>query len=134
MPSWVTDHIKEYQATNGEKGHIWRGVTTLLLQTTGRKSGEPLLLPLIYGKSGENFLIVASKGGAPGHPAWYLNLRDNPEVEVQVAADKFKAKARTATPEEKPEMWKTMAAIWPAYNEYQQKTTREIPIVVIERA
>lgn len=133
MPGWIAGHIKSYIESNGENGHLWRGVPTLLLTTTGRKSGEPLLLPLIYGRDGERFLIVASKGGAPGHPAWYLNLRDNPDVQLQVGAEKFAATARTATADEKPRLWETMAKVWPAYNEYQQRTTREIPVVVLER-
>ncbi len=134
LPGWIADHIKSYQATDGADGHIWRGVPTLLLTTTGRKSGEPLLLPLIYGRDGENFVVVASKGGAPAHPAWYLNLRAHPEVQVQVGAEKFTGRARTATADERPRLWEAMAKIWPAYNEYQQKTRREIPVVVIERA
>lgn len=131
-PGWITEHMEAYLASNGEKGHIWRGVPTLLLTTTGRKSGEPLMLPLIYGTDGGNFLVVASKGGAPGHPAWYLNLVANPTVEVQVKDRKFTARARTASAAEKPGLWEKMAAIWPAYNEYQQKTSREIPVVVLE--
>lgn len=134
LPGWIADHIKSYQATDGADGHIWRGVPTLLLTTTGRKSGEPLLLPLIYGRDGENFVVVASKGGAPAHPAWYLNLRAHPEVQVQVGAEKFTGRARTATADERPRLWEAMAKVWPAYNEYQQKTWREIPVVVIERA
>lgn len=133
LPQWIADHLKQYLETDGREGHIWNGVPTLLLTTTGAKSGKPLQLPLIYGKDGDNYLVVASKGGAPEHPAWYHNLDANPDVDVQVAADKFKAKARTATAEEKPRLWETMAKIWPAYNEYQQKTTRDIPVVVLER-
>ncbi len=87
---------------------------------------------MIYGKDGDSYLVVASKGGAPGHPAWYLNLRDNPDVRMQVGPEKLSARARTAGPEEKPRLWETMATIWPAYNEYQQKTDREIPVVVLE--
>lgn len=132
LPGWIQEHLTAYLESNGENGHIWRGVPTLLLTTTGRKSGEPLMLPLIYGEYGANFLVVASKGGAPGHPAWYLNLASNPEVEVQVKDRKFTATARTATAAEKPALWAKMAAIWPAYNEYQQKTSREIPVVVLE--
>ena len=77
---------------------------------------------------------MASKGGAPAPPAWYLNLTDDPDVQVQVKADRFPARARTATPEEKAELWRTMAEIWPAYDEYQGKTDREIPVVVLERS
>lgn len=134
LPDWVTDHITRYLETDGEDGHTWRGVTTLLLTTRGRVSGEPLLLPLIYGTDGDRYLVVASKGGAPDHPDWYKNLVANPDVEVQVKADKFRARARTATPDEKPALWSTMASIWPAYDEYQEKTDREIPLVILERA
>jgi deazaflavin-dependent oxidoreductase (nitroreductase family) len=133
LPQWIADHLKQYLETDGREGHIWNGVPTLLLTTTGAKSGKALQLPLIYGKDGDNFLVVASKGGAPEHPAWYTNLVANPDVAVQVEADKFNAKARTATAEEKPRLWDTMAKIFPNYNEYQQKTTRDIPVVVLER-
>ena len=133
LPQWIADHLKQYLETDGREGHIWNGVPTLLLTTTGAKSGKQLQLPLIYGKDGDNYLVVASKGGAPQHPAWYHNLDANPDVAVQVEAEKFKAKARTATAEEKPRLWETMAKIFPNYNEYQQKTTRDIPVVVLER-
>jgi deazaflavin-dependent oxidoreductase (nitroreductase family) len=127
------EHTQRYRETGGEEGHEWQGTKTLLLTTTGRKSGEPRELPLIYGRSGEDYLIVASKGGADTPPAWYVNLKANPEVEVQVMDERFKARAREATPDEKPEMWKTMTAEWPAYDDYQRKTEREIPIIVLER-
>jgi deazaflavin-dependent oxidoreductase (nitroreductase family) len=128
------EHVKRYRETDGEVGHHWEGTHTLILTTTGRKSGEERSTPLIYGRSGDDYMIVASKGGAPEPPAWYLNLEANPEAEIQVKADRFKVNTRTATPEEKPALWKTMAAEWPAYDEYQQKTDREIPVVVLERA
>jgi deazaflavin-dependent oxidoreductase (nitroreductase family) len=128
------EHTQRYRETGGKEGHDWQGTKTLLLTTTGRKSGEPRELPLIYGKSGDDYLIVASKGGADKPPAWYVNLKANPEVEVQVMDDRFKAHAREATPDEKPQMWETMVAEWPAYNDYQRKTEREIPIIVLERA
>ena len=127
------DHVERYRATDGEEGHDWQGTQTLILTTKGRKSGEPRELPLIYGKSGDDYLIVASKGGADAPPAWYLNIEADPDVEVQVWDDRFPAKARVATAEEKAEMWKTMTAEWPAYDDYQKKTDREIPIVVLER-
>src|SRR3954452_24544274 len=129
-----TEHTQRYRETGGEEGHDWQGTQTLLLTTKGRRSGEPRELPLIYGRHGDDFLVVASKGGAPEHPAWYLNLQADPEVEVQVGAERFKARARTATAQERAEMWPTMTAEWPAYDEYQTKTDREIPIVVITRA
>ena len=129
------EHVKRYVETDGEVGHDWQdGVPVLILTTTGRRSGEERPTPLIYGRSGDDYLVVASKGGAPDPPAWYLNLSEAPDVQVQVKADRFGAHARTATPEEKAEMWSTMAAIWPAYDEYQTTTDREIPVVVLERA
>jgi deazaflavin-dependent oxidoreductase (nitroreductase family) len=128
------EHVKRYVETDGEVGHDWQdGVPVLILTTTGRRSGEDRPTPLIYGRSGDDYLVVASKGGAPEPPAWYLNLSEAPDVQVQVKADRFGAHARTATPEEKADMWSTMAAIWPAYDEYQTKTDREIPVVVLER-
>jgi deazaflavin-dependent oxidoreductase (nitroreductase family) len=129
------EHVERYRATDGEEGHEWReGTSILLLTTTGRKSGEERTTPLIYGRSGDDYLIVASMGGAPDHPAWFKNIQDDPDVEIQVKADRMKARARTATPDEKPELWKTMTGEWPAYDEYQQKTDREIPVVVLEPA
>ena len=128
------EHTQKYKETGGQEGHDWQGTQTLLLTTKGRKSGEPRELPLIYGKSGDDYLIVASKGGADTPPAWYLNIEADPDVELQVWDDRFPAKARVATPEEKAEMWKTMTAEWPAYDDYQKKTDRDIPIVVLERA
>jgi deazaflavin-dependent oxidoreductase (nitroreductase family) len=105
----------------------------LLLTTTGRHSGQPRTTPLIYGRDGDRYLVVASRGGAPKHPDWYQNLVAQPEVHVRVMADRFKARARTATAAEKPPLWKTMAAIFPPYDEYQTRTTREIPVVILER-
>jgi deazaflavin-dependent oxidoreductase (nitroreductase family) len=126
-------HVARYRETGGEHGHNWKGTTTLLLTTTGRRSGEQHTTPLIYQPYGDDYLVVASKGGAPEPPAWYLNLQEQPEVELQVADEVFRAHARTATADEKPAMWSTMAATWPAYDEYQSKTDREIPVVVLER-
>jgi deazaflavin-dependent oxidoreductase (nitroreductase family) len=130
---WVSDHIRQYVATDGEQGHHWRGVPTLLLTTRGRRSGKLRRTALIYGRDGDNYLLVASQGGAPQHPAWYLNLVADPVVHLQVGAEKFTARARTAGPDEKPELWRTMAGMWPDYDKYQTKTDREIPVVVLER-
>jgi deazaflavin-dependent oxidoreductase (nitroreductase family) len=127
------DHVKRYVATDGEEGHDWQGTTTLILTTTGRRSGEPRPTPLIYGTAGDDYLVVASKGGADQPPAWYLNLQAQPEVDVQVKGDRFRARARTATADEQPALWQTMTERWPAYDEYQQKTERQIPVVVLER-
>jgi len=131
---WVAEHVQRYIETNGADGHIWRGVPTLILTTLGRRSGKPRRLALIYGQDGDHYVIVASKGGAEKHPEWYLNLLDHPEVQVQVLADRFRAKARTATPEEHKALWPRMAEIWPNYNDYQKKTDRQIPLVILERA
>lgn len=127
------EHVNRYVETNGEEGHDWQGTTTLLLTTTGRRSGEKHTTPLIYQRHGDDYLVVASKGGADQPPAWYLNLQAEPEVEVQVKGEKFRARARTATTAEKPGLWSVMTRAWPAYDDYQKKTTREIPVVVLER-
>ena len=134
MPLFGQEHVARYRETGGEQGHDWQGTKTLLLTTTGRRSGEPREHALIYGRHGDDYLVVASKGGAPQHPAWYLNLQADPEVELQVGEERFAATARTATPEEKPELWRIMTAEWPAYDEYQTKTDRDIPVVVLSRA
>ena len=127
------EHVERYEASDGAEGHEWEGTQTLLLTTAGRRSGQPRTTPLIYAPYGDAYTIVASKGGSDEPPAWYLNLSEQPEVEVQVLGDRFKARARTAGAEEKPEIWKTMVSEWPAYDEYQQRTEREIPVVVLER-
>lgn len=127
------EHVERYVETDGAEGHDWQGTTTLLLTTTGRKSGKRHTTPLIYQESDGDYLVVASKGGADTPPEWYLNLQADSRVEVQVLADRFTARARTASPEEKPALWRAMAAVWPAYDDYQKKTSREIPVVVLER-
>jgi len=132
-PGWQQAHARRYIESDGKDGHIWEGVTTLLLTTTGRRTGLARTTPLIYGRAGERYLVVASRGGAPAHPSWYDNLVAQPIVQVQVLADRFKARARTATAAERPALWKTMAAIWPPYDDYQQRTAREIPVVILER-
>lgn len=129
---WVSRHIRAYVESNGKRGHRWNGVDTLLLTTTGRSTGKLRRTALIYGRDGDRFIVVGSKGGAADHPQWYLNLVAEPNVEIQVGPDRFAATARTATPDEKPELWRTMARIWPEYDRYQTRTTRPIPVVVIE--
>ncbi len=130
------EHVRRYRETGGEVGHIWkRGAKVLLLTTTGRSSGEPRTTPLIYENAGDGaYVIVASKGGAPEHPGWYRNLARDPQVEVQVEADVFPARARTASGEERERLWRLAAEQWPDYDAYQQRTDREIPVVVLERA
>jgi deazaflavin-dependent oxidoreductase (nitroreductase family) len=130
---WVAEHTRRYVETNGEEGHLWRdGIPTLVLTTLGRRSGRPRRNALIYGRDGDNYLIIASKGGADSHPLWYLNLSADPEVRIQVGAEKLPARARTASAEEKARLWPIMAGIFPNYNEYQAKTSRDIPLVILE--
>lgn len=131
---WVNKHIREYVASDGKKGHQFYGTPTLLLTTRGRKSGSLRRTALIYGQDGEKFLLVASNGGSPTHPLWYLNLVADPNVQLQVGAEKFAARARTANKKEKPRLWKIMTKIFPKFDVFQQKAEREIPLVVVERA
>jgi deazaflavin-dependent oxidoreductase (nitroreductase family) len=132
---WVKSHIKEYVTTNGKKGHHWRGLPTLLLTTVGRQSGQLRRTALIYGRDGNNYIVVASNGGATHHPQWYQNLVKTPAVKVQVGADKFTAQAHTATARLKPRLWRLMAEIFPQYDSYQIKASeagREIPVVILK--
>jgi deazaflavin-dependent oxidoreductase (nitroreductase family) len=128
------EHVRRYIETDGEVGYIWReGSPILLLTVTGRKSGNEYTTPLIFGRDGESYVLVASQGGRPKHPDWYLNLAAHPEVGVQVKGDTFRARARTADGEERERLWRAMNEIWKHYDSYQEKTTREIPVVVLER-
>ena len=139
LPSWIKNHIERYVATDGADGYLWDAslgggkgmVPTLLLTTVGRKSRRILTLPLIFGRSGPNYVVVASKGGAPAHPAWYLNLQANPKVQLQVKAEKFTALAHTADTAERAVLWPKMVEIYGPYAQYQTKTDRQIPVVVL---
>jgi deazaflavin-dependent oxidoreductase (nitroreductase family) len=141
LPDWIKDHVSRYLASGGEDGYLWDAsigggkgmVPTLLLTTVGRKSGKVLTLPLIFGQSGADYVVVASKGGSPAHPAWYLNLEAKPEVQVQVKADKFTARAHTATGAERATLWTKMVGLYGPYADYQKKTDRQIPVVVLKR-
>ena len=129
---WVAEHTQRYLDSGGEDGHEWRpGVPTLLLTTTGRRSGVKRRTALIYGRDNTDYVVVASKGGSQEQPAWYLNLEANPEVEIQVFDEVLPAVARTAIGEERERLWALMRQIWPAYDEYQTRTDREIPVVVL---
>jgi deazaflavin-dependent oxidoreductase (nitroreductase family) len=131
---WVARHIRRYVDSDGAKGHEWRpGVFTLLLTTRGRRSHKLRRTALIYGRDGDRYVVVGSVGGAARHPAWYHNLVEHPEVEVQVGAERFRATARPAGAEERPRLWSLMTGIWPAYEGYQKKTRRQLPVVVLER-
>jgi proline iminopeptidase len=135
MTLFGEEHVRRYQETDGEEGYVWReGSTILLLTTRGRKTGNPTTTPLIFDLDGGDPVIVASKGGAPEHPGWYRNILENPHVDVQIKGEKFHAHPRTAEGEERERLWKQMNKMWPHYDEYQTKTDREIPVVVLERA
>lgn len=127
------EHVERYLATDGEEGYVWRNGTTILILTTkGRTTGKEYQHPLIFRPYGEDYLVVASKGGADEAPSWYKNLQADPEVTVQIQGERFPARARTATADERPQMWRHMTEVWPDYDEYQKKTDREIPVVVLE--
>ncbi|HSM68689.1 MAG TPA: nitroreductase family deazaflavin-dependent oxidoreductase [Xanthomonadales bacterium] len=139
LPDWIASHLKLY-AEDPDKGHAWDSthvggpgiLPVLLLTTKGRKSGMPRTMPLIYARDGVDYVVIASKGGAPAHPAWYLNLVDEPECEIQVAHEHLSVRARTAEPGERERLWQIMRDIYPPYDDYQAATSRAIPVVVLE--
>lgn len=126
------DHLRQYLESDGEEGYVFRGVTCLILTSIGWKSGEPRQVPLMFSRDGGSYLLVASLGGASDDPYWFKNLVANPEAEIQVKAEHIAVRARVATPEERPRLWAIAAAAYPAYDAYQARTTREIPIVVLD--
>ncbi|WP_216638074.1 nitroreductase family deazaflavin-dependent oxidoreductase [Mycobacterium colombiense] len=128
------DHVRAYRETGGETGYLWNGVPTLLLTVTGRRTGRALTSALIFGRDGDDYLVVASMGGAPRHPSWYLNLQANPAAGIQVQADELAVVARTASAAEKPRLWKIMTDVWPNYDVYQSRTDRDIPVVLLTPA
>ena len=129
---WVADHIRNYVDSNGADGHIWRGVPTLLLTTKGHQSGLLRRTALIYGRDGDDYVIVASKGGAPTDPQWYTNLKKESAVTIQVGANILSGMASTyALDANREKVWQSMVAIWPGFAEYKEKTTRQIPLVRI---
>ena len=141
LPGWMVDHANRYLASGGTDGHMYEmtqpgrpqlTIPSLLLTTTGRKSGERFVFPLFYGKAGDGYFVIASKGGAPRHPGWYSNILANPDVEVQVGTAKMKARARTAAGAERMRLWEKALEFWPPYADYQRKTEREIPVVVLD--
>jgi deazaflavin-dependent oxidoreductase (nitroreductase family) len=127
------EHVRVYRETAGRRGYHWRGTTILLLTSTGHSSGELRTTPLIHRTDGDRWVIVASKGGAPEHPAWYQNLRANPRASIQVMGEEIPVIASTAAGEERTRLWALLAEVWPAYDDYQRKTDREIPVVVLTR-
>ncbi len=136
---WIAEHREKY-LKDGAAGHLWDStfaggpgpLPTLLLFTTGAKSGQESIMPLLYGKVEGGYAIIASKGGDPKHPGWYHNLMKQPECKVQVATDVFTARSRVATGAERHAIWEQMAAMYPPFTAYQAKTDREIPVVVLE--
>jgi deazaflavin-dependent oxidoreductase (nitroreductase family) len=125
------EHVRRYQETDGDVGYVWNGATTLLLTTTGRTTGQARTTPLIFARDGDDYLVVASMGGAPQHPNWYKNLTVNADAHIQVRGEHLDVCARTATEDEKPRLWGIVAAQWPNYDVYQSRTEREIPVVVL---
>jgi deazaflavin-dependent oxidoreductase (nitroreductase family) len=125
------EHVRQYEATGGRVGHDWNGTHCLVLHTTGRRSGQTRKLPLIYGRDGADYVVVASKGGAPANPGWYENLVAHPDATVQVRDQLVPVRARTASAAEKTRLWPIMTAEWPAYDSYQAGTARNIPVVVL---
>ena len=141
VPEWITDHLRIYRERGGRQGHLFdasfagggKAIPTLLLTTIGRRSGSRHTMPLIYGEVDGRYVIIGSKGGAATHAAWYYNLLTHPEVELQVGPEVFAARAHTAQGEERTQLWQHMANLYPPFVEYQSKTKREIPVVVLER-
>jgi deazaflavin-dependent oxidoreductase (nitroreductase family) len=127
------EHVRVYRETGGERGYHWHGTSILLLTTEGRRSGEPRTTPLIHRTDGDRWIVVASRGGTPTNPGWYENLKSNPEVTIQVLAEEIPVSASTAQGEERQRLWSLMTEVWPAYDTYQTKTDREIPVVVLTR-
>jgi deazaflavin-dependent oxidoreductase (nitroreductase family) len=127
------EHVRVYRETDGERGYHWRGTTILLLNTKGRRSGEPRTMPLIYRSDGDRWIVVASKGGAPANPSWFENLMADPEATIEVQSEQVPVRATTAEGEERSRLWSLMAQVWPAYDDYQARTEREIPVVVLSR-
>ncbi|MGH2641384.1 MAG: nitroreductase family deazaflavin-dependent oxidoreductase [Actinomycetota bacterium] len=130
---WVAKHVRRYVESEGKRGHRWNGVDTLLLTTRGRSTGTLRRTALIYGEDRGRYIVVASNGGSKAHPHWYQNLVADPQVFLQVGADRFEARASTATARSRPRLWLLMVSIWPEYDRYQTRTAREIPVVILER-
>ena len=127
------EHVRVYRETGGERGYHWRGAPILLLTTVGRTSGQERTTPLIFRSDGERWILVASRGGAPDHPSWYKNLRANPDAEIEVRAEKISVRAHDAEGDERKRLWRLMTEKWPAYDDYQRRTERQIPVVILER-
>jgi deazaflavin-dependent oxidoreductase (nitroreductase family) len=130
---FMKDHIRRYLETGGEDGHLMNGVPCLVLTTVGKKSGEPRQAAVIYGRDGDNYVVIASKGGSDQAPAWFLNLEAAGGGTIQVMADVMEVNMRVAEGEEREHLWNMMAEIFPDYLEYQKNTERRIPVVVLSK-
>ena len=130
---FLDEHVRVFRETDGERGYHWRGTTILLLTTTGRVSGQPRTTPLIHRTDGDRWVVVASKGGAPANPSWFENLRAQPDVEIELPGEQIAARAEVADGAERERLWKLMTEVWPAYDDYQTRTEREIPVVILSR-
>lgn len=128
------DHVAAYRESGGEVGYLWNGVPTLLLSVTGRTTGAEHTSALIFGRDGDDYLVVASMGGAPRHPSWYANLQADPHATIQVRDERIPVVASTAGAADKPRLWRIMTDIWPNYDAYQSRTDREIPVVRLSPA
>jgi deazaflavin-dependent oxidoreductase (nitroreductase family) len=127
------EHVRVFRETAGERGYDWRGTTILLLTTTGRSSGEQRTTPLIHRTDDGRWVIVASKGGAPENPGWFENLSADPNATIEVPGETIAVRASVAEGEERSRLWSLMNEVWPAYDDYQAKTDRQIPVVVLTR-
>ncbi|WP_425839019.1 nitroreductase family deazaflavin-dependent oxidoreductase [Streptomyces fractus] len=130
---WVAEQARTYEESGGTEGTTLQGAPCLLLDYQGRKSGQWRRTVLIYGTDGDDYLIVASKGGADEHPLWYLNLQDNPDVRLRVGTERFDARAETLSGDEKARVWDSLVEVFPPYADYQKKTSRDIPVVRLSR-
>ena len=142
MPDWIKSHVTRYIESEGKDGHMWDSsiaggkgpIPTLLLATTGKRSGQDRTVPLIYSETDGGYVIIASRGGSPTHPDWYFNLAASPQVTIRVATEVFEATARTATGDEREALWRQMADLYPPYDDYQSRAGRQIPVVVLDVA
>lgn len=140
VPDWIQEHLRQYLESGGKVGHDFdatiaggsAATPSLLLTTTGRQSGEKRTMPLFYGRSDGAYVVIGSKGGADTQPAWYWNILADPRVEIMVGPERFRGTARLAEGGERERLWQMMVGVYPQYTLYQSKTSRPIPVVVIE--
>jgi deazaflavin-dependent oxidoreductase (nitroreductase family) len=125
--------IDEFRANGGKVGGAFEGSPLLLLQTTGAKTGRTRVKPLVYRRDGDRLVVFGTKGGSPTHPEWYHNVRANPRVTVEVGSDRFEADARVAPPDERDRLWRLQTQDVPVFADYQKRTDRTIPVVILER-